>query len=469
MFTMKIPSPTLFLLSTITIAAVVATHATKTSRYTADWTSLDARPIPQWYDEAKIGIFIHWGVFSVPSYHGEWFWENWRGRKLPDIVNFMEENYPPNFKYADFGPQFTAEFFNATQWADLLKTSGAEYVVFTTKHHEGYTMWPSNTSWNWNSVDVGPHRDLVKEIAQAVRSRTSLHFGVYHSLFEWFNPFYLNDKENHFKTRDFVKQKTMPELYDLVNTYHPELIWSDGEWEANSVEYWNSTGFLAWLYNDSPVKDTVVVNDRWGSDTLCKHGGYFTCADRYNPGKLQSRKWENALSLDLSSWGYRRNAQLKDYFNITQLIQELVTTVTCGGNFLVNVGPTKEGTISPIFQERLTQMGSWLDVNGEAIFKSKPWTYQNDTVTSNVWYSTANNDVYAFLFDWPKYNQVLLGSVTAPNKDAVVSMLGWQGGLLSWETNPNGGGVIVTLPSYISTAGLFKWVYVLKLTGFSPK
>lgn len=129
--------------------------------YQPNWDSIDSRPLPSWYDESKIGIFIHWGVFSVPSFGSEWFWWYWQGAKLEEYIDFMNKNYEPDFTYADFGPKFTAEFFNATQWANIFNNSGAQYVVLTSKHHEGYTLWPSEVSWNWNSKDVGPHIDIV--------------------------------------------------------------------------------------------------------------------------------------------------------------------------------------------------------------------------------------------------------------------------------------------------------------------
>ncbi|CAG2231744.1 FUCA [Mytilus edulis] len=153
-------------------------------------------------------------------------------------------------------------------------------------------------AWNsWNSYDTGPHRDLVGELAAAVQETTDLRFGLYHSLFEWFNPLFLKDKENNFTTQDFVKMKSMPELYELVNRYKPEVIWSDGSGEAPD-SYWMSKEFIAWLYNDSPVKDTVVVNDRWGRGDICRHGGYLTCNDRYNPKALQNRKFENPMTIE---------------------------------------------------------------------------------------------------------------------------------------------------------------------------
>ena len=115
-------------------------------------------------------------------------------------------------------------------------------------------------------------------------------------------------------------------MYELVNGYKPDVIFSDGDWEAPDT-YWNSTAFLSWLYNSSPVKDTVVVNDRWGSNCHCKHGGYLSCSDRYNPRVVQSRKWENAMTIDRHSWGFRREATLADYLSIEEILEEFVTTV----------------------------------------------------------------------------------------------------------------------------------------------
>lgn len=128
-----------------------------------------------------------------------------------------------------------------------------------------------------------------------------------------------------------------------------------------------------------------VVNDRWGDGTGCKHGGFFSCADRYNPGTLQPRKWENALTIDKYSWGYRRNARLSDFLTTFDLIEQLAGTVSCGGNMLLNVGPTHDGRIDPIFELRLRQIGDWLKINGDSIYATRPWVHQNDTETSAVW------------------------------------------------------------------------------------
>lgn len=430
-------------------------------KYEPNWESLDKRPLPDWYDEGKFGIFIHWGVFSVPSFVSEWFWRYWvSGRE--SVVNFMKKNYPPDFTYADFAAKFTAEFYNPHQWADIFKASRAKYIVLTSKHHEGFTNWPSSVSFNWNSMDVGPKRDLVGDLAAAIRNRTDIHFGVYHSLYEWFNPLYNEDSKSGFKTNLFVERKTMPELYELVNRYKPDIIWSDGD--AGPDTYWNSTGFLAWLYNESPVKDTVVTNDRWGSGIACHHGGFYTCSDRYNPGKLQNHKWENCMTIDQSSWGFRREATLSSYLTIESLITTLAETVSCGGNLLMNVGPTHDGRIVPIFEERLKQIGSWLDVNGAAIFATKPWKHQNDTVTKDVWYTSkvaasGATEVYAIVLKWPKNNILYLGAPVTTS-DTRVTMLGYKGKEFSWK---GGEGINITFPAISYNELPCQWSWVLKM------
>jgi len=311
-----------------------------------------------------------------------------------------------------------AELFDPSYWAKIFRRSCARYVVLTSKHHEGFTNWRSAQSWNWNSVDIGPHIDIVAAVGNAVR-KEGLHFGLYHSLFEWFNPLYLADKVDN--TTIYVETVLKPQLHDIVNSYLPDVVWSDGDWEMNDT-YWNSTEFLAWLYNESPVKDTVVVNDRWGSGDSCKHGGYYTCDDRFNPGKLMTHKWENCFTIDAYSWGYRRNMELSDVLSINDLLQQFVSTIAFGGNFLLNVGPRAEGTLDDIFVERLTQIGDWMNVNGEAIYSTTPWRAQNES--TYAYYTTNGGYVYCIVVVWPSNGQVVLTAPVA-GTGAFIEMLGF--------------------------------------------
>ncbi|XP_074029408.1 plasma alpha-L-fucosidase-like [Leptinotarsa decemlineata] len=447
----------------LSVVFLIYVWETSGTKFEPNWESLDTRPLPAWYDEAKLGIFIHWGVFSVPSFGSEWFWNDWKD-KDEKYVNFMKKNYAPSFTYQEFAKDFKAEFFNATEWAELFAKSGARYIVLTSKHHEGYTLWPSKYAYSWNAKDIGPGRDLVGELGKAVRKH-NLTYGLYHSLYEWFNPMYLSDKASNFTKREFVTKKIIPEMQELIRTYKPAVLWSDGDWEAYDT-YWNSTGFLAWLYNESPVKDYVVVNDRWGIDIPCKHGDFYSCADRYNPGVLQQHKWENAMTIDKVSWGFRRNAVLSDYFTILELLSELVSTVSCGGNLLMNIGPTKEGTIAPIFQERLLQMGQWLSVNGESIYGTTPHKIQNDTTSDGVWYTKKDGAVYAIALFWPKDNTLVLGGIMDIFKivEPKITLLGnEEDGPLKWTLDRNH--VMIRFPDKSIVKS--EWAYVLKITPVS--
>ncbi|KAM9340046.1 tissue alpha-L-fucosidase-like [Symphorus nematophorus] len=446
------------MLAVLVLVFALVSHTA--ARYTANWTSLDARPLPSWYDEAKVGIFVHWGVFSVPGFVSEWFWWHWQGEKPPDqkCVDFMTKNYPPGFTYPEFAEQFHAQFFDPEEWADIFKASGAKYVVLTAKHHEGFTTWGSPYSWNWNAVDAGPHRDLVGDLGEAVRNR-SLVYGLYNSLFEWFHPLYLSDKKNGFKTQEFVTKKLLPELYNMVVRYRPDLIWSDGDWEAPDT-YWNSTEFLAWLYNDSPVKDTIVTNDRWGAGCRCKHGGYFNCEDKYTPSQPPKHKWEKCTSVDYYSWGYRRDMTLSQLMDLPTIIKDLIRTVALGGNYLLNVGATPDGMIPPVFEEKLRGVGAWLATNGEAIYASKPWRMQNETTTVPVWYTSKGTSVYAILTARPvkPIVQLLLPKTSKATK---VYLLGYSQPL-PWSPVQPSAGLIVLLPE-LSYSPAEAWT--LKLDG----
>jgi len=366
-------------------------------KYTPDWGSLDSRPLPEWYDDAKFGIFLHWGLFSVPAFHDEWYWWWLDGQTRGDVKNYQQQTYGADSKYEDFADMFTAKHFNPTDWAKLFEEAGAKYVVLTSKHHEGFTLWPSKYSPNWNAKDRGPGRDLVGELANATRAK-NLKFGLYHSMFEWFNPLYRQDKQNNWNTREFAEKKTMPELRELIEQYSPSLIWSDGEWEAPS-DYWTSRDFLTWLYNDSPVKDDIVVNDRWGKETRLTHGGYFSGADRQQPGaQLLGHKWESCMTVDKNSWGYNRMTKINDYLSSHEVIQELIAIVAFGGNLLLNVGPTADGLILPVFQERLKGIGAYLSINGEGVYKTSPcMEAQKETAIDGAYYTAKPDQDLVYL------------------------------------------------------------------------
>jgi alpha-L-fucosidase len=340
--------------------------------YEPKWESLDIRPTPQWFYDAKFGIFIHWGVYSVPGWgapksYAEWYWHNMANKK-PDNVwwQYHKKNFGENFDYQEFAPLFRAELFNPDEWADVFRRSGAQYIVLTSKHHEGYCLWPSqdaNRTWgrSWNSVDIGAKRDLLGDLSTAVRKQ-GIKMGFYYSLYEWFNPLWLKDRAR------YVTEHMHPQFKDVVTRYQPSIIFSDGEWDMPSAD-WKSEELLAWLFNESPCRDEVVINDRWGKETRHKHGGYFTT--EYGAGmKDATHAWEESRGMGYS-YGYNRAEALDDYKSAREMILVLCDLVSRGGNFLLDIGPTGDGRIPVIMQQRLVEIGDWLKVNGEAIYGTR--------------------------------------------------------------------------------------------------
>jgi len=194
-------------------------------------------------------------------------------------------------------------------------------------------------------------------------------------LYEWYHPLYIGPNP-----AQYVDQVMLPQLYDLVNSYKPELIWADGNWEHES-SFWRTPEFIAWLYNESPVKDTVVVNDRWGSETPTKHGGYYT--PEYSDAVYLNHTWEENSGIDIHSYGFNRATPANMYNTAKDLLNLLVRTVAFGGNLLLDIGPNGDGRIPALMQERLLSIGDWLKINGEAIYSTRKWRKQQENVINN--------------------------------------------------------------------------------------
>jgi alpha-L-fucosidase len=389
--------------------------ATASAPYEPTWESLDQRPNPVWFEDAKFGIFIHWGVYSVPSWgpkdrYSEWYWNDMQD-KNGETWKFHERTYGADAQYQDFAGQWKAELFDPDQWADIFARSGAKYIVLTSKHHEGFCLWPNPQSWNWNSEDVGPHRDLCGDLTTAVRKR-GLRMGFYYSIYEWFNPLYRGDVDR------YVDEHMLPQLKDLVTRYQPDLVWPDGEWEYPSAT-WRSTEFLAWLFNESAAPKDVAVNDRWGKETRNTHGGFATPEYGNIPeGKLiQEARFEECQGMG-RSFGYNRNEDVDSYRTATDLLHLLIDNVSRGGNLLLDIGPTADGRIPVIMQQRLIDMGAWLDVNGEAIYGADGWP--DAPKADEVRFTQKDGVIYAICLKWPGDTLTL----PAPTEAREVKMLG---------------------------------------------
>lgn len=437
-------------------------------KYEANWASIDSRPIPQWFTDARFGIFIHWGLYSVPAWapvgkewplyskYAEWYWYRLQSdsSRVGDAYRtFHTKTYGPNFRYQDFVKDFKAELFNPAQWADLFARSGARYVVLTSKHHEGFALWPSQQSWNWNAVDVGPHRDLAGELTKAVKEK-GLKMGFYYSLYEWYHPLYRSNIER------YVDQHMLPQLKDLVMRYQPDIVWPDGEWEHPS-RVWRSEEFLAWLYNESPVKETVVVNDRWGKETRSKHGGFYTTEydlvhDANNKDMQIAHPWEECRGIG-SSFGYNRAENLADYASSASLVHLLIEKVARGGNLLLDIGPAADGTIPVIMQQRLMDIGAWLKVNGEAIYGSHTWN--NAPVINKEttrFFTRKGSDLYLLCTTYPR-EPLILENIGSPKR---VRLLGADAAV---QSKSSGKKTVITPPVLSADiAGQPAWVFKLE-------
>ncbi len=361
-----------------TIVFFIISFITLSQPYSKRWEAVDKKPVPQWFADAKFGIFIHWGLYSVPAFspvgpdgYSEWYWMNLTNPTRPNFaatIQFHKKVYGDSFQYTDFAPLFKAEFYDPKAWASLIKKSGAKYIVPTSKHHDGFCLWPSAEASKaygrpWNAVEVGPKRDVLGELAVAARNE-GLIFGIYYSLYEWYNPLWLSNKNQ------YVIEHMHQQFKDVVTRYQPSLIFSDGEWDMNDSA-WHSAELLIWLFYESSVKDNVVVDDRWGKNTRGKHGSYYT--SEYGAGMQPGVLWEESRGMGMS-YGYNRTEKLSDYKTARELLIILCDIVSRGGNLLLDIGSAADGTIPVIMEERLLQMGEWLQRNGEAIYGTKYYT-----------------------------------------------------------------------------------------------
>lgn len=454
--------------------------------YQPNWESLDKRPVPQWFKNVKFGIFIHWGVYSVPGYCSKGNYAEWYqyGLATGDTarVKYQQVKFN-NAPYADFAHQFKAELFKPDEWASLIEKSGAKYVVLTSKHHDGFALWPSkeaDKSWGypWNSVTTGPKRDLIADLFASLR-KTSVRPGLYYSLYEWFNPIYKKDK------KQYVNEHMWPQMQELINNYRPEVFWTDGDWDL-SAETWKSQHFLAWLYNESPVKEKVVTYDRWGGGTRFHHGGVYT--PEYQPDiNFEDHYWEESRGMGMS-YGYNREEDAWDYNSAQSLVLQLVDKVSGGGNFLLDIGPDAHGKIPPIMQERLLDIGKWMDINSEAIYNTERWKRPSQWTEGKIGYkpkkgedflikttinpesgyavkdcfftyNAANNNLYAILPKWPNNKTFVIRDLTL-QKDTKIEFLETKQNL-KWQQVNND--VVIEMPEFNPNQIKSQHAYVIKI------
>jgi len=455
--------------------------------YQPTWESLDSREVPQWYRNCKFGIFIHWGVYSVPAFCTKGSYAEWylNGLMTGDTarLRYHKEKFG-NRSYYDLVNDFKAELFNPDEWAKVIEASGAKYIVLTSKHHDGFCLWPSkeaNRDWGfaWNALDAGPHRDLLGDLFTAIR-KTSVHAGMYYSLYEWYDPLWLKDRPK------YVAEHMWPQMKELVNTYKPDVFWTDGDWEATDT-LWKSREFLAWLYNESPVKDKVVTYDRWGSGVRFHHGEVYT--PEYQPElSFDNHYWEENRGMGFS-YGYNREEDAWDYNSPQSLVLQLIDKVSRGGNFLLDIGPDEHGKIPPIMQERLLQIGDWMKINHEAIYNTIMWKKSSQWSTGRTDYKPKNssgdlllkltvdpdpgyavkdcfftynpteNNLYAILPRYPSNKKVILHEIQLPT-NAKIELLETHESL-SWEQQGND--LAIQLPEFDPNKIKSQYAFVVKI------
>jgi alpha-L-fucosidase len=506
-----ITSQIIFLVLAIIIVASCKQKPRKI--YEPTFESLESHPIPQWFRDAKFGIFIHWGVYSVPAFH-EWYVEfmspksTW-GKSplgppytaaqgdLPDSVFKMEtmdyrgeanqyqrENYGVDFEYDQFIPMFKADHYDPAEWANIFVKAGARYVVLTAKHGEEFALWPSKYTRR-NAMDMGPHRDLAGDLLKAVRSQ-GLKMGFYHNTTYSF-------WDNRYPNKEWVEYMNNS-IKELVDLYQPDILWGDvvvspyldENGKPLCADHWNSKEVIAYFYNHSKNPDEVVTNDRWGLDTVSGSGkskrsisnslwaqyakewhaedgtllGDFQTPERRNITKIYDTPWETCDALDPTSWGYNRRTPDDKYMTTNELVDYLADIVSKGGNLLINIGPRADGTIPEVMKERLLGIGSWLKVNGEAIYETRPWSVYGEGPTKeeigswtnqagqygfkagDVRFTRKGNILYAILLEWPG-SEITLNSPKGI-KINKLTMLG-SDEYIQWKQKEDG--LVVSLPS----------------------
>lgn len=464
------------MLAGLLICSSLVCTSQEQAKYEPTLASLDSHPLPQWYAGAKLGIFIHWGLYSVPGWaplshpshdftsadyiknnpYAEWYLNVMRIPGSPTQA-YHREHYGANFSYYDFAPVFNRESkkWNPEDWAKIFHDAGARYVVLTTKHHDGFTLWPSTTVNPNPSIPQNERqaeRDIVGELTAAVRKQ-GIKMGLYYSGgYDWtFNSGPIEtaaDYQNVKPESQAYGDYAFAQIHELINRYHPAVLWDDIDWpktgRAMQVE--------ADYYNAVP---DGVVDDRFG----IKHADFIS-PEYQKLDKISAKKWEECRGLG-RSFGYNRAEGEAETIAPADLIELLVDIVSKNGNLLLDVGPEDDGTIPPVQMERLKALGAWLNQNGEAIYDTVPWERATGKTAegNDLRFTRKGNDLFVTILGSPKSSTATIEGL-APREGIEVTMLGDVAPL---DTAAAGGNLRVTLPRHLPG----DYAYVLKLAGYA--
>ncbi len=472
--------------------------------YKPDFSSLDRHTAPEWYLDAKLCIFYDWGPYSIAGY-GEKGWSRARypdwylNRMYHDYKDYHSKTWGKDFQRDDFIPLFTAKNFNAGDIVNLVKMSGAKYIVPFNKHHGGYCLWDSKFTKR-DVVDMYPGRDLTAEIVDACK-KDGIHFGFYFSVEDYEYPMidrndslyirywssgmapdnagvaevkgevtgrFIPEKHNRMLSgkvpvRNFIDDYIVPQAKEFIDKYDPDILWFDGEWQR-PAEYYKTPEIVAYFYNHAEGRKKVAANDRMGQGSRENHGDFFT-SETDEVVETMDYPWEENRSMS-ESYGYNHTDSLENYLTPDELIQMLVRIVAKGGNLNLIVNPDGTGEVSAIQRNLLRELGDWLSVNGEAIYGSRPYEKicDNTQLGQPVWYTMSKDSTYgyAIVFEWPKSETFILSGAN-PVWDSQVYMLGYDKPLQWVDTGRKKWGMSVKIPAEMladpdSRPGKHAWV-----------
>jgi alpha-L-fucosidase len=369
----------------------------------------------QWWREARFGMFIHWGVYSIPA-------GTYKGKQISGIGEWIMESADiPVAEYEKYAKRFNPVKFNADRWVQISKNAGMKYIVITSKHHDGFCLWDSKVS-KYDIMDTAPFkRDILKELSVACKKH-GIRLCFYHSIMDWHHPdaqgpFYPNYNDGSRTNPNFsryVKNYLKPQLKELITNYGPlSVMWFDGEWIKDWTE---QQGIDLYNYVRSLQPD-IIINNRVGKGRRSMQGmtkeGYFagdfgTPEQEIPPTGLPGVDWETCMTMN-NTWGFK--SYDNNWKSKEDLIRKLVDIASKGGNFLLNVGPTSQGLIPQASVERLEAMGQWMERNSESIYGTTASPFEKLT-----WgrCTAKPGKLYLHVFDWPKNGEL---KVPIPRND----------------------------------------------------